>query len=95
MSRTTIPVTNVRLCDSADQAQSVRARLSYKQQRELQALPARIESLEQEQQALHGEMAGPDYHRRAATQMQKDRARLEQIEVELAGCFARWSELER
>ena len=26
MSRTTIPVTNVRLCDSADQAQSVRAR---------------------------------------------------------------------
>jgi len=79
---------------AAPAARSARPRLSYKERRELQALPARIESLELEQRALHAEMAGADYHRRGAARIHKERARLEQIETELAQCFARWAELE-
>jgi ABC transport system ATP-binding/permease protein len=70
------------------------ARLSYKERRDLEALPARIESLEKEQNALQASMAAGDYHRRGRAQIQQDRARLEQIEIELARSFARWSELE-
>jgi ABC transport system ATP-binding/permease protein len=72
----------------------VRPRLSYKERRELQDLPARIELLEQEQSRLHEEMADAGYHRRGAAQVHKDRTRLDQIEIELTQCFARWSELE-
>ena len=75
-------------------ARSERPRLSYKERRELQALPAQIESLEQEQRTLHAQMSQADYHRRGAAQIQKDRARLDEIESELAGRFARWAELE-
>jgi len=71
-----------------------RPRLSYKERRELQALPSLIESLEQEQSVLHAGMAAADYHRKGGAQIQQDRARLEQIEGELARCFARWADLE-
>jgi ATP-binding cassette subfamily F protein uup len=80
--------------DAPAPARLMRPRLSYKERRELQDLPARIELLEQEQGRLHEEMADAGYHRRGAAQVQKDRARLDQIEIELTQCFARWSELE-
>jgi ATP-binding cassette subfamily F protein uup len=71
-----------------------RQRLSYMERRELEALPARIELLEKEQGELHTRMAAADYHRGGAARTQLDRARLEQIEVELVQCFERWAELE-
>jgi ABC transport system ATP-binding/permease protein len=71
-----------------------RQRLSYMERRELNALPAQIESLEKEQAGLQSSMAAADYHRRGGAQIQQDRARLEQIETELARCFERWVELE-
>jgi len=74
--------------------QSARPRLAYMERRELDGLPARIESLEKEQSDLQSSMATADYHRRGGARIQQDRARLDQIEIELASCFARWSELE-
>jgi len=71
-----------------------RERLSYKERRELEALPAQIEHLEQEQGALQQAMSSPDYHRRGTSRMQEERARLAQIESDLSRCFARWAELE-
>jgi ATP-binding cassette subfamily F protein uup len=71
-----------------------RQRLSYMERRELNALPAQIESLEREQAGLHSSMAAADYHRRGGAQIQEDRARLEQIEAELTRCLDRWVELE-
>jgi ATP-binding cassette subfamily F protein uup len=72
-----------------------RQRLSYMERRELDALPAQIESLEKEQTELHASMATGEYHRRGSEQMQQDRARLAQIETDLARCFERWAELEQ
>jgi len=71
-----------------------RQRLSYMERRELDGLPAQIESLEKEELELHSGMATADYHRRGAAQIQQDRARLQAIEAELTRCFARWAELE-
>jgi ATP-binding cassette subfamily F protein uup len=73
---------------------TARQRLSYKEHRELEALPAQIESLEAEQNELQRLMGGADYHRRGGAQIQQDRARLVELEAELASSFERWAELE-
>jgi ATP-binding cassette subfamily F protein uup len=77
----------------ADRAKTDK-RLSYKEKRELDALPAQIESLEKEQGELHASMASPDYHRRGVEAIEQDRARLQQIESDLTQRYERWADLE-
>ena len=69
-------------------------KLSFKEQRDLDNLPAEIEALEREQHALTERMSAPDYHRRGPDALKADRLRAEAIEHELAGRFERWSALE-
>jgi ATP-binding cassette subfamily F protein uup len=71
-----------------------RSKLSYKDQRELAALPDEIEALEREQSQLSALMSGPDYHRRGAQQIREDRLRIDAIEALLLAKFARWESLE-
>ena len=71
-----------------------RARLSYKDQRELASLPEEIETLEREQAELNALMSSADYHRRGAQQIRDDRRRSEEIEAALLAKFERWQILE-
>jgi ATP-binding cassette subfamily F protein uup len=71
-----------------------RAKLSYKDQRELATLPEEIESLEREQTELTALMSGPEYHLRGAPQIREDRRRSTEIETLLLTKFARWERLE-
>ena len=71
-----------------------RTKLSYKESRDLAALPADIERLEAEQHALTARMGSADYHRQGAAQIKADRERLGAIELELEEKFARWAELD-
>jgi ATP-binding cassette subfamily F protein uup len=71
-----------------------RVRLSYKEQRELAALPEEIETLEREQTQLSERMSAPDYHRLGGEQLRSDRKRLEELEALLLDKFARWERLE-
>jgi ABC transport system ATP-binding/permease protein len=71
-----------------------RAKLSYKEQRALESLPAEIERLEAEQAALHEKMARADYHLAGADAMAADARRSEAIENELAMLLERWTVLE-
>ena len=71
-----------------------RIKLSYKETRELETLPAAIERLESEQAALLAQMNAPDYHRRGPEAIKADSSRAATIEQELETCFARWAELE-
>lgn len=71
-----------------------KGRLSYKDQRELEALPDQIEALEREQSQLNELMSGPDYHRRGAQQIRDDRRRSAEIESLLLAKFERWEMLE-
>ena len=70
-----------------------RVKLSYKDRRELGALPARIESLEQEQARLHARLADPEAYGDAAT-VKDLNMRLKALEAELVAANVRWEALE-
>jgi ATP-binding cassette subfamily F protein uup len=76
-------------------ARSQRVKLSYKEQRELIALPAEIESLENELRAISERMSRADYHPSSVDQIKADRQRIEQIEHQIASKFELWSALEK
>jgi ATP-binding cassette subfamily F protein uup len=69
-------------------------KLSYKETRELEQLPARIEALETEQKSLTAAMSRPDYHLRGGEAMRADAARAQEIEQTLEDAFERWAELD-
>jgi ATP-binding cassette subfamily F protein uup len=71
-----------------------RAKLSYKEGRELEQLPAQLEALEKEQQAIAAKMAAADYHATGADSIRADRERLAAIERLLEDKFVRWAELD-
>jgi len=69
-------------------------KLSYREQRELDGLPARIEALEAEQQELAAAIADPLFYTKAADTIQASLARLEEVQAELAATYARWDALD-
>jgi ATP-binding cassette subfamily F protein uup len=69
-------------------------KLSYKEQRELESLPAEIEALEAEQQQLTQKMGTPDYHRVAPDEMRRDGERAVELESLIAERTERWIALE-
>jgi ATP-binding cassette subfamily F protein uup len=69
-------------------------KLSYKDQRELDALPARIEALETEVGALQQRLADPALYRDGGAEVTAVQARLSAAETELAVAYARWVALE-
>jgi ATP-binding cassette subfamily F protein uup len=76
-------------------------RLSYKEQRALEAqkqelagLPGRIEALELEQHRLSAAMADPAFYQRDSAEIARTVSRLKELEEELAQAYQRWEELE-
>ncbi|MFM1991681.1 MAG: hypothetical protein RJA99_4638 [Pseudomonadota bacterium] len=70
-------------------------KLGFKEQRELQELPDRIEALEAEQAALAARASEPDYFRQDARVLRADQERLQAIELELLELLERWETLEQ
>ena len=68
-------------------------KLSFKEKKELQALPQLIETLETEQQQLHEAMADPDFYKQGAD-VAAAAARLEELKEQLENAYARWETLE-
>lgn len=78
-----------------DKRRPARAKkLSYKEQRELQALPEKIEQLEAEQSQLHHQLANPKLYQHNGSRVGPLKARLGAVEQELEAAFARWEALE-
>jgi ATP-binding cassette subfamily F protein uup len=69
-------------------------KLSFKEQRELNALPAELEGLEREQHTLTERMSSPDYYKLGAETIKSDRVRAQEIEHTLATKLERWVELD-
>ncbi|MEA3273933.1 MAG: ATP-binding cassette domain-containing protein [Pseudomonadota bacterium] len=84
--------------DKAPRAKPARTRtpskLGYKEQRELEALPAHIEALESEQERLQGRLSDPDFYQQAGDAISAAKDRLAELEVELDGVYERWEALE-
>ena len=70
-------------------------KLSYKEQRELDELPRRIDALEAEQKALGDELAGTALYTDTPQRVAQVQARHAQIEEDLMGLLARWETLAR
>ncbi len=75
-------------------APPARRKLSYKDQRELDALPQRIEALEEEQAELHTRLADPAFYQEAGEAVAEVNSRLKALEAELEEAYARWEALE-
>ena len=73
---------------------SARTGLSFREQRELDALPHTIETLEHEIDELHAKLADPTLYRERADQVASLRAMLAQAEETLSTAYARWESLE-
>jgi ABC transport system ATP-binding/permease protein len=69
-------------------------RLSYHEQRELEALPGLIESLETEQALLQKRFSEPGFYAQAGSEIAKVTSRLEAVHTELTAAYARWESLE-
>ena len=69
------------------------AKLSYKEKRELETLPPRIEELEQEQQQLHTTMADPAFFKQEGAVIAESKRSLDAIDRELSELYLRWEEL--
>ena len=71
-----------------------RRKLSYKEQRELDGLPAHIEGLEEQQALLELEIASPDFYQQPADLVRKQLDNLEKLNSDLESAIERWSALE-
>ncbi|HWW20258.1 MAG TPA: ATP-binding cassette domain-containing protein [Steroidobacteraceae bacterium] len=69
-------------------------RMSYKDQRELSMLPAKIEALESEQRRLQGQIADPEWFRADTGRATEGLQRLQTLDAELAAAYERWDLLE-
>ena len=69
-------------------------KLSYKDQRELDAMPGLIEELEQSQQALEEMVSDPDFYQRDQAEVEQVLADLTDAQAKLESAFERWSELD-
>ena len=69
-------------------------KLSYKEQRELNALPGKIERLEAEQSRLHSSVSDPGFYQQPGEAIAATLARLQTVTVELETCYIRWETLE-
>ena len=68
-------------------------KLTFAERRELDALPERIDALEQEQKALALRLADPDLYRTAPQEVARVRERLHAVERELEAAMQRWETL--
>jgi len=72
----------------------VQRKLTFKEQKELDELPLRIEKLEEEQKAFYALFADLNFYQKSPEEITKARARSEEISVELDKANQRWEYLE-
>ena len=84
--------------DGAERSASISARrskrLSFKEQREFDGLPVRIESLELRKGELEIRVAGPHFYQGTADSIRDSLQQLQQLTEEIDAAYARWAELE-
>ncbi|ARN75671.1 ATP-binding cassette domain-containing protein [Oceanicoccus sagamiensis] len=68
-------------------------KLSYKDQRELELLPAKIEGLEQQQEQLSAETTAADFYQQEHSVVTAKLEELASVTTSLESCYDRWVEL--
>ena len=70
-------------------------KLSYKEKRELEYLPAQIEQMEADIAELHETMLDASFYRRPAEEIASTQKSLQELESRVAAAYARWQQLEQ
>jgi len=83
-----------RIATAKTTAPAADKKLSYRERREIEALPARIEVLEAEQRALNGAIADSAFYRQPADAIAATLDRLQGVERDLGDLYARWAALD-
>lgn len=68
-------------------------KLSWREARELEALPEKLEAMEKEQASIINAMSAFDYHSKSVEDIKADKLRLEELEKSIADGWARWEAL--
>ncbi|CAD5108841.1 ATP-binding cassette domain-containing protein [Zestomonas carbonaria] len=79
---------------ASEPAPASKKKLSYKLQRELEALPGLIEAQEEKIAALNAEVTDPAFYQRPAGETAAALQRLQELQQELDTMLERWAELE-
>ena len=69
-------------------------KLSFKDQRELEALPQKIQTLESEREQINARMSDPAFYQQEKSIISTAQERLAAIDKDLAAAYARWEALE-
>ena len=80
--------------DAAPVAVPKPVKLSWKEERELEALPDRIAALEDEQTAAQARLNDPSIYRDAPQDVPVLNSRLQALEAEIEAAMLRWEDLE-
>jgi ATP-binding cassette subfamily F protein uup len=75
-------------------APAAKKKLSFKEQRELDALPGTIAALEAEQGALNATLADPDFYKKTPAEATAVQQRIAAIDTELMSALERWETFE-
>ncbi len=73
---------------------AAKRKLSYKDARELEQLPLKIETLEKDVEGLTAAMNDPAFYQRSAADMAAHNAKLAKVQADLDAAYARWEELD-
>lgn len=70
-------------------------KLSWREARELEALPEKLEAMEKEQASIINAMSAFDYHSKPVEDIKADKLRLEELEKSIADGWTRWEALSK
>ncbi|MCF7752320.1 ATP-binding cassette domain-containing protein [Bacillus subtilis subsp. subtilis] len=79
---------------AAAEPAAAKRKLSYKDARELEQLPLKIETLEKDVEGLTAAMNDPAFYQRSAPDMAAHNEKLAKVQAELDAAYARWEELD-
>ena len=88
------PITPNKKRMKKESASKPEKKLSFNLQRELDEMPAKIESLEKQQSELHEKMADPEFYQSSSGAAANAKSELKSVESELKNIYLRWEELE-
>ena len=93
-SATAVPAAKPVAAAAVAEAAPARRKLSFKDARELEQLPAKIEQLERDVEGLTGAMNDPAFYTRSSAEVTAHTQQLARVQAELDAAYARWEELD-
>ncbi|MEK0337300.1 MAG: hypothetical protein QQN41_07695, partial [Nitrosopumilus sp.] len=70
-------------------------KLTFKENREIEALPGMIESMEAERDGLYKKLADPEFYKVDGSRVAEVKSKIEKLEKDIADAYERWALLEQ